>query len=109
MNDYKALINKIWGMKVAWHPDFPTAVVERVEYFIDEMDDGLSFTGALESVLAYHEHDQKELYEQGGSEWLPVSQEFKNWRDDNPSLYGLKEMAIALSLIYGATEVQIED
>ncbi len=88
------------------HPpkmDLPKAVKERLEFFLDQTDFGLTYLGCLEAVLAYDEEKVKKEIEMGG-DWLPVSKEFKEWRDGTGSelpYHSSKEQIIALALIYG--------
>jgi len=66
------------------------------------MDEGLTFYGGYTAVLAYEEDQAREDFEFGGT-WLPVSDEFKAWRDDGFA-GSFKEMQIALALIYAYEE-----
>lgn len=103
---YKEALDSVWGWKIdgdkIMPPQFrlPSAVIERIDWFDDQITDGLTFLGALELILAYDEERAKADCELGGN-WLPVSDEFKKWRDQD--LYGsFREQQIALALMYGA-------
>lgn len=79
--------------------DLPEAVKERIEYFAKQSEDGLSFYGCLSSILAYNEDECKEQYQLGATEeWLPVSDEFRNWIDrmGTPG-----EMLVVVKMLYG--------
>ena len=84
---------------------FPKPVVERIEYFSKEIENGLTFQGALEFIFARDEKRCKEECEQF-MDWLPVSDRFREWLDGD-FLYSLKEEQIMLALIYG--NYQVED
>ena len=83
---------------------FPKPVVERIEYFAEEMENGLTFQGALEYIFARNEEHCKEECEQV-MDWLPVSDGFKKWSDDYFS-YSFKEAQVMLALIYGNYQVE---
>lgn len=92
--------------KVLWDKEhnfdfsiLPNFVRQRADFFAKQMADGLSYFGALEATMAYEEAESKKEIEMGGS-WLPVSDEFKNWRDGFLG-YGMKQMIVALYMIYG--------
>lgn len=90
----------LWGKEHDF--DFsilPKFVRQRADFFAKQAGDGLSYIGALEATMAYEEDKAKKDIEIGGL-WLPVSDEFKNWRDDFLG-YGMKQMIVALYLIYG--------
>jgi len=55
---------------------FPKPVADRIEYFAEEMENGLTFQGALEFIFAGDEKKCKEDCEQF-MDWLPVSDGFK--------------------------------
>lgn len=77
---------------------FPDEVFDRISFFAEQMEDGLMFTAALDFIFAFDEERQKSNCLEGGS-WLPVSDEFKKWRDTNrPDLH---QEQVALGLIYG--------
>mgnify|MGYP004700601219 CR=1 FL=1 len=79
---------------------FPPAVVERLRWIQTYVDiGGLNFAGAYNSVLAFHEVEDQREFEFGGT-WMPVSDEFKEWRD-HPFYGRARQMQIALALLYG--------
>lgn len=83
--------------------DLPKCVIERIEFFQDQIDDGLTYYGALTAVLAINEEQTKHDIELGG-EWLPVSDEFRKWLHGEgiDQIYSdYREMMIAVALIYG--------
>ncbi|KOE73496.1 hypothetical protein AB662_02290 [Lactiplantibacillus plantarum] len=83
---------------------FPKPVVERIEYFSEEIENGLTFQGALEFIFAGDEKRCKEECEQF-MDWLPVSDGFREWLDGD-FLYSFKEEQIMLALIYGNYQVE---
>lgn len=83
---------------------FPKPVVERIEYFAEEMESGLTFQGALEFIFAGDEKRCKEECEQFMN-WLPISDGFREWLDDD-FLYSFKEAQVMLALIYGNYQVE---
>lgn len=60
----------------------PAAVIERIQHFTEFIEDGLTFQGVMHSILAYDEEEAKREFCFGmlGENWLPVSEEFKEWR-----------------------------
>lgn len=84
----------------------PKCAINRVEWANQWMLDGLTFLGAINAVLAEASDIQAE-FELGGT-WMPVTKEFEKWRDE-PSLHGIRQVQVALALIYGnyeATDAQ---
>ena len=75
--------------------DIPDFVEERIKYFADYVEDGLSFLGCLSSILALDVENDKKEFEIGGV-WLPPTEEFIRWRDETP----LSQLIIASILIY---------
>lgn len=110
---FKNKFNNIFGWKVkegkAFPPDFefPDCVWERIDFFAAEYENGLTFEGALRFTLAYDEKECKKDWSCGGaSDWLPVTEDFKNWRDSIMD----KSMELAVALIYGpAKEEEAEN
>lgn len=77
--------------------DLPDYVWDRVEFFSAGFEDGLTYTGCLKFVLAYDEKECEKLFRIGDPRpWLPVSEDFKKWRDQ----YAMREMELAAVLIY---------
>lgn len=76
-------------------PDLPKAVTERVDYFLEMIEDGLTFLGLLDFIFS----DTKPTdYDLGASkDWLPKSKEFDEWVEIFPSL---AQMAIATYIIF---------
>ncbi|MGM0074380.1 hypothetical protein [Enterococcus diestrammenae] len=76
---------------------FPDCVWDRVSYFSEGFEYGLTYSGCLSLVLAYDEDDCKKKFDLGDPRpWFPVTQEFKQWRD----AHALREMEIAAVLLY---------
>lgn len=97
----------VYGWKVqdgkAYPPkvEFPDAVKLRIAYFLDYVESGLSFAGALTSILAYNEEDCRKEFELGGV-WLPVSDDFRKWQDESFLYRNTREQQVCLAMIYGA-------
>lgn len=78
--------------------DFPEFVRERINFFAKYIDDGLTFIGCLNFILAYDEEEQKKEFDFGAYEdWMPATEEFKLWRE----VTSLRQMEIAVALMYG--------
>lgn len=97
--------NKIQPPKM----DLPESVRERIKFFGKYAGDGLSFFGCLTLILAEDEEKCKKDFEIGAyEEYLPATEEFRQWRDD-PSVYSLHQMEIAVALMYGMGLEQEEE
>lgn len=83
--------------------ELPQFVVERIQYFYQYMEEGLSFQKCLSLILANQpiEHIICEFDESFG-EYIEPSQEFIQWRDDK-HLISFHEMEIAVAILYGTT------
>nr|DAJ11194.1 MAG TPA: hypothetical protein [Caudoviricetes sp.] len=89
--------------------DLPKSVRERIKFFGKYAEDGLSFLGCINLILAEDEEQCKKDFEIGAyEEYLPATEEFKQWRDE-PSLHSLHQMEIAVALMYGIGEEQGEE
>lgn len=81
--------------------DLPEYVKERIKFFGKYSEDGLSFLGCIDLIMAEDEEKAKKEFEIGAYEdYLPASEEFKQWRDEI-ALRSLHQMEIAVALIYG--------
>lgn len=78
---------------------FPECVIERLKWVERWAEDGLTFQGAFDAVLANNEDQIAKEFELGG-EWLPTTQKFRDWRD-KPGISGTRQMQIAVALMYG--------
>lgn len=79
----------------------PVCAKERILFACKYMDDWrLSFSNALNIVLAYNEIESEKIFSCGAwvGDWLPVTEEFKQWRD-GPCVF--REAEIAVALLYG--------
>lgn len=84
--------------------DLPECVKERIKFFGKYSEDGLSFLGCMDLIMAEDEEKAKKEFEIGAYEdYLPASEEFKQWRDEI-ALRNLHQMEIAVALIYGMGE-----
>jgi len=92
----------------------PECIKERIRYFLPQMDDGLTFKGCMEYVLATKDNEKElsENYEQSSYyDWLPVTDEVEEW---HKSYYGLLEryawpqVAVALLYGYGKEDYQVK-
>ncbi|EHM3061042.1 hypothetical protein KGA00_001691 [Enterococcus faecalis] len=102
-NIYKFTIVEENGKNKVHTPkmDLPECVKERIKFFGKYAEDGLSFLGCIELIMAEDEAKLKQDFEIGAYEdYLPASEEFKQWRDEI-GLRSLHQMEIAVSLIYG--------
>lgn len=97
-------VNHIYGFKVidgqTHSPkiDFPQFVRDRLNFFIKYTEDGMTFIGCLEAVLGHDEEECKRDFELGSyEEWMPVTDEFKAWRDT----YLPRDREIAVAILYG--------
>lgn len=86
----------------------PECIKERIRYFLPQMDNGLTFKGCMEYVLATQENEKKlsEDYENYSyDDWLPVSDKVEEW---HKSYYGLQERyawpQVAVAMLYGYGE-----
>lgn len=110
--DIKKAMDNIYGFEVVEENgvnkvrtprmDLPQAVKERIKFFAKYREDGMTFLGCLNIIMA--EEDELELKEDfaiGATEdYLPASEEFKQWRDEF-GLTNIQAMEIAVALIYG--------
>lgn len=72
---------------------FPKAVKDRADYFAEMLQDVMTFLGCLDCIFS---NEEPEDYSWGASkEWLPKSEEFKEWEALRRSL-AQGEMAIYL-------------
>ncbi|WP_338353488.1 hypothetical protein [Enterococcus faecalis] len=105
-NIYKFTIVEENGENIVHTPkmDLPECVKERIKFFGKYLDDGMTFTGCLRMIMAKDEEKAKQDFGIGAYEdYLPASEEFKQWRDDI-ALRNLHQMEIAVALIYGLGE-----
>lgn len=107
-------VSNIYGWKIEngspnLKMDLPHFVKARVEYFREEPDCGLSFMGYMQAVLGYEEDEKenKETFDMFGTvDWLPVSDEFKKWRDE---YFSMRQLEVAVAIIYGCYEWEVEE
>lgn len=77
----------------------PAAVKERIKYIGEESENGMTFLGCMNCVLAYDEESCKKEFLLGASkEWLPVTDEVRRWFDETGTS---GEMLVAVELLYG--------
>jgi len=102
-------IKNVYGWKVdnespVLEINLPKFVIERINYFGEEQENGLIFMGYMNAVMGYDEMEKenKETFDLFGSvDWLPPSEEFKEWRDE---FLFMRELEIAVAIIYGVSE-----
>ncbi|MGG5359360.1 hypothetical protein [Enterococcus sp. DIV0240a] len=110
-DETKKSFNNVYGFKIVEEDgkneiqsprmDLPECVKERIKFFGKYSEDGLSFSGCIELIMAEDEEKAKKEFESGAYEdYLPASEEFKQWRDEI-ALRNLHQMEIAVALIYG--------
>ena len=87
-------------------PDFAK---KRCDWALQFVDMGLNFLGELEFALALDENEAKKEFEVGASvkDWMPVSEEFRNWIHGNYS--SMRQMRVVLYLIYGDSSANCEE
>lgn len=108
----KKSIKNVYGWKVendspVLEMDVPSFVIERMEYFREESELGMTFMGYMEFVLAYDEKEAEQLFQYGGSiEWLPPSEEFKEWRDEYKNM---RQLEIAIAIIYRGYAEEVKE
>ncbi|MGM0175724.1 hypothetical protein [Enterococcus sp. DIV0800] len=77
----------------------PKAVKERIRYIGEEAENGMTFLGCLNCILAYDEEKSRKEFLLGSSkEWLPLTDEAKRWFDETGTP---GEMLVAIELLYG--------
>lgn len=86
----------------------PQYAIDRIKFFRKYMEDGLSFYGCLNFILAYDEQESQKEFGYGAyEEWVPVTEEFKNWRDE---YFAKRDAEIAVALLYGmGEEIEADD
>ncbi|CJH68873.1 hypothetical protein [Streptococcus pneumoniae] len=102
MEELKQKVNEVYNWTVEdGRPkppkqDLPQVVKDRVDYFWEMAEDGMTFMGAMECIFA----DEKPTdYDLGATKgWLPKSKEFDDWIGYSPSM---AQVVIAVYLIYG--------
>ena len=84
------------------HP-LPEFVQKRIDWVSNEIQNGmLTFRGAFKMLLDIDdEEDLKKDWEFGASsEYMPVSDEYRNWLND-PILGNIRSVALMIAVIYG--------
>lgn len=94
---FKEVTNGIYGWRVT-PPEhhLPKAVKERIDYFWEMGEDGMTFMGAMDCIFS----DKKPKdYDWGATkDWLPKSEEFESWYNQFPRM---AQMEVAVYMIYG--------
>lgn len=114
MDSFDELFNGVYGWKIkdskCVPPDYPLpdCVNKRIKWAYHEIANGLTFLGVLTAIFAYDEEKtKKDWYLGAEQEWLPVSDEFRKWRDGvGPSM---KQNIVALIIIYGNASLPVDD
>nr|DAK67831.1 MAG TPA: hypothetical protein [Caudoviricetes sp.] len=109
-DNFNKMIDAIYGWSIengeikAPKPDLPKEVTERVDYFLEMIEDGLTLLGLLDFIFS----DKKPAdYDFGASkDWLPKSKEFDEWVGIFSSL---AQMAIATYIIFGDAKKEKTD
>lgn len=115
MNELEERTNGIYGFSyrngkvIAPHYEFPQAVRERVNWLVREsQENSMTFMGMMKFLLAYDEQKVKEDWYKGAyQDWLPVTDEFKKWRDGSYSW--TTEALLAAELMYGPLDKAVSD
>ena len=83
--------------------ELPAFVVERIQYFYQFMEEGLSFEKCFSLILSDRLIDETiNEFEEYFADYEAPSSEFIDWRD-NSGVKSFHEMEIAVALIYGTT------
>lgn len=80
---------------------FPDFVIERLDWICDQAESGLTFLGAVHLVLEPNEQDKEDFEVMACTDWLPMTDEFKNWLEEDRLLKTYRQQEIILALIYG--------
>lgn len=104
MEDFKKMFDGVYG----WYVEngkpkppkqvLPQAVKDRVDYFWEMAEDGLTLLGAMECIFAYKKPEYYDWFTD--KRWLPRSKEFDDWTDQSLSM---AQFVIAVYLIYGGS------
>lgn len=102
MEDLKKKINEVYGWSVEDDKpkppkqELPQAVRDRIDYFREMAEEGLTFLGVMECVFA----DEKPTdYDwMAKKDWLPKSKEFDDWIGYSTNM---SQFVVAVYLIYG--------
>lgn len=86
--------------------DFPTYVLKQLHWIAEYREMGITYSGALRAVLAEDEQIEAD-FDMGGI-WEPASEEFKQWLN-KPYLRSVRQMQIAVALVYGWEDPFEED
>lgn len=79
--------------------DLPDCIKERIAYFSECAEDGLSFFGCLDCILAIDEERSKQQFALGAAKpWLDMTEEAYQWFSE---MGAPGEMLIAVDLLYG--------
>lgn len=102
MEDLKKKVNEVYGWSVQNgkptppKQELPQAVKDRVGYFREMVEDGLTFLGVMECIFG---DEKPKDYDLGATkEWLPKSKEFNDWVGYSQNM---AQSVIAVYLIYG--------
>lgn len=117
LDDLTEVYGNIYGFKIVKEGgndtikppkmNLPDFVKERIDYFASEMEDGLTFTGAFQAILASWETEEErnafiKNWDFGSvKEWEDPSDEFVKWRDE---FHSKADMQVAVAIIYGFGE-----
>lgn len=92
----------LWPGKNTPHQHLPACVRERINWAVKLEDDtGIAFFTALHAVMA----DDDRLSDEFDEGWLAPSDEFLTWRDEPGYMWSVKQMQVAVELIYGTQEI----
>ena len=112
LDTIKQSFKNIWGFTIveengeqkikAPEAIMPEAVKERIRFFTKYREDGMNFHGCLNCILAFDEELQKKEFAFGAYEdWLPLTQEFIEWRD---TYFADRSGEVATAILYGTCE-----
>lgn len=102
MEDLTKKVNEVYGWSVEDgkpkppKQNLPQAVKDRVDYFREMVENGLTFLGLIECIF---EDEKPKDYDWGATKnWLPKSKEFNDWVGCSQNI---AQLVIAVYLIYG--------
>lgn len=102
MEDFKRMFDGVYGWSVEnGEPKppkqvLPQAVKDRVDYFWEMAEDGLTLLGAMECIFSNEKPKDYNWF--ASKDWFPKTKEFDDWADQSLSM---AQFVVAVYLIYG--------
>lgn len=97
------------GKPITPNGDLPEFAKKRCDWARKYADTGLNFFDQLTIVLAFDEDLAKKKFKRGAlpENWMPVTEEFRNWVQSTWS--NLRQKRVALYLIYANASVSCKE